>query len=144
MAIFNWTFNMPFKLILRRFDVVFWCLEWEMLHLFERLMEFHSNPPILYYGFKNTLRIHLRLQSSLNSPNLGHLLSSLLVLRTSCHHWTSTVCLPEFTDCIRSFNLQHQSQTRTNAQCLLEDYHPDNLSLLCCKQFKMISMKLKL
>ena len=23
-----------------------------MLHVFERLMEIHSNPPILYYGFK--------------------------------------------------------------------------------------------
>ena len=26
-----------------------------MLHLFERLMDIHSNPPILYYGFKTTL-----------------------------------------------------------------------------------------
>ena len=42
--------NMPFTLILRRFEVVFWCLEWEAA-LFERLMEIHSNPPMLYYGF---------------------------------------------------------------------------------------------
>ena len=42
-------FIMPFKLILRRFDVV-WS---ENAALSERLMEIHSNPPILYYGYKN-------------------------------------------------------------------------------------------
>ena len=43
-------FNMPFKLILRRFKVVFYVWS-ENAALFERLMETHSNPPILYYGF---------------------------------------------------------------------------------------------
>ena len=45
-------FNMPFKMILRRFEVVFWCLEWECC-TFERLGEIHLNPPILYYGFNS-------------------------------------------------------------------------------------------
>ena len=40
-------FNMPFKLILRSFEVVsdVWS---ENAALFERLMEIQSNPPILY------------------------------------------------------------------------------------------------
>ena len=43
-------FNMPFKLILRRFEVVsdVWG---ENDARFERLREIHSNPPILHYGF---------------------------------------------------------------------------------------------
>ena len=47
--------NMPFKFILR-FEVVFWCLEWEYCTLFERFMEIHLNPPIhvLYYGGGST------------------------------------------------------------------------------------------
>ena len=44
--------NMPFKLILRRCEVVFWCLEWEYCTFSKTEMEIHSNPPILYYGFK--------------------------------------------------------------------------------------------
>ena len=44
--------NLPFKVILRRFEAdVFLCLEWECCH-FKRLMKIHSNPPILYNGFK--------------------------------------------------------------------------------------------
>ena len=40
--------NLPFKLILKRFEVVsdVWS---ENVALFERLMEIHSNPPILHY-----------------------------------------------------------------------------------------------
>ena len=43
---------MPFKLILRRLEVVFdvWS---ENAALFERLMKIHSNLPILYYGFNH-------------------------------------------------------------------------------------------
>ena len=43
--------DLPFKLILRRFEVVsdIWS---ENAALSERLIEIHSNPPILYYGFK--------------------------------------------------------------------------------------------
>ena len=44
--------TMPFKLILRRFEVTFWCLEWECC-TFERLVKLHSNSPTLYYGFKS-------------------------------------------------------------------------------------------
>ena len=43
-----------FKLILRRFQVVFWCLEWECC-TFWKIAEIHLNPPILYYGFKKSL-----------------------------------------------------------------------------------------
>ena len=45
-------FNMPFKLILRslrRFEAVFWCLEWECCTSFKKLMEVHSNPPTLLW-----------------------------------------------------------------------------------------------
>ena len=43
--------DLLFKWILRRFQVVsdVWS---ENAAMFERLMEIHSNPPILYYGFK--------------------------------------------------------------------------------------------
>ena len=44
-------FNMPFELILRKFEVDVWK---ENAALFERFMEIHSNPPILYYGFNYT------------------------------------------------------------------------------------------
>ena len=48
---YSWlTLNMPFRVILRRFEVVFWCIEWECW-LFKRLLKIYSNPPILYYGF---------------------------------------------------------------------------------------------
>ena len=57
---------LPFKLILR-FEVVFLYLEWECTALFERLMEIHLNPRILYYGFKVAVlsfkherRLHVR------------------------------------------------------------------------------------
>ena len=50
--------NVPFTLILRRFEVVFWCLEWECC-TFKRLMKIPSNLPILYYGFKLRLNIFL-------------------------------------------------------------------------------------
>ena len=45
--------NMPFKLILRRFEPLrLFSNVWSKNDaLFERLMEIHSNPPILYYGF---------------------------------------------------------------------------------------------
>ena len=55
-------FNRPFQLILRWFEVAFWCLGWsENAALFERLMEIHSNPPILYYGF-NTMILAQKFQ----------------------------------------------------------------------------------
>ena len=41
--------NMPVKFILKRFQIVFWRLEWNAA-LFERLMEIHSNQPILDYA----------------------------------------------------------------------------------------------
>ena len=49
--------NMPFKLILRRFEVFFFYVWSENAALFERLMGIHSNPPILYYGFKNSVKL---------------------------------------------------------------------------------------
>ena len=42
----------PLIALLRRFEVVLWCLEWECCTLFKILMKINSNPPILYYGFK--------------------------------------------------------------------------------------------
>ena len=39
--------NLPFKLILRRFEVVFLM---SGAALFDRLKESYSNPPILYYS----------------------------------------------------------------------------------------------
>ena len=43
--------NMPFKLIVRRFEVVFLMSGTRAnAALFERLIEIHSNPPILYYN----------------------------------------------------------------------------------------------
>ena len=51
------THNLAFKVILRRFEVVFWCLEWEIENaaLFKRLTKINSNLPmiILYYDFNN-------------------------------------------------------------------------------------------
>ena len=47
--------SLPFKLILRRFEVVFLGLS-ENAALFERLVKIHSNPPILYYGFNLILQ----------------------------------------------------------------------------------------
>ena len=44
--------KLPFKLILRRFEVVFLYVWSENAALFERLMEIHSNP-ILYYDFNS-------------------------------------------------------------------------------------------
>ena len=48
--------TMPFKLIIRKFEVVsnVWS---ENTTLFERLMEIHSNPPKLYYGFNKIKEI---------------------------------------------------------------------------------------
>ena len=48
-------FNMPFKLILRglRLFSDAWS---ENAAFFERLMEIHLNPPILYYGFNTALQ----------------------------------------------------------------------------------------
>ena len=51
MAIFQWSLNINFKLILRRFDA-FSDVWSENAALFERLMEMYSNPPILYFAFK--------------------------------------------------------------------------------------------
>ena len=40
-------------MILRRFEIVLWCLDWsENAALFKRLMKIYSNPTILYYSFK--------------------------------------------------------------------------------------------
>ena len=60
-------FNMPFKLILRRFEVVFWCLEWEIENgvLFERLMEIHSYLPIIYYDSQAKIFKNLKIPRSL-------------------------------------------------------------------------------
>ena len=44
--------KLPFKLILRRSEVVFWCLEWECC-TFWKIDGNHSNPPILCYGFNH-------------------------------------------------------------------------------------------
>ena len=43
--------NLPFKLSLRWFEVVFWCLQWECCAFEKRLMKIHSNPQIIYYCF---------------------------------------------------------------------------------------------
>ena len=53
-------FNILFKLILRRFEVVFWYLEWECC-TFVRLIR---NPPILYYGFNGTAFLRRSLGSN--------------------------------------------------------------------------------
>ena len=42
---------MHLKLIVRRFKVVVFYVWGETVVLFERLVEIHSNPPIVYYGF---------------------------------------------------------------------------------------------
>ena len=44
--------NLPFKLILMRFEVVFWCLKWECCTFWKIDRNSILNPPILYYGFK--------------------------------------------------------------------------------------------
>ena len=46
--------NMLLKLILRRYEFFFPSDVWsENAALFERMIEIHSNPPVLYYGFKD-------------------------------------------------------------------------------------------
>ena len=70
------TLNQPFKVILRKFEVVFWCSRVRMMYFFKRLMNIHSNQPILYYGFR---------------------LSSILPLkRPLTHYWTSPLKSPFF------------------------------------------------
>ena len=44
-------FNMPFKLILRRFEVVFWISGVRMQHFLKDWWKFIQHPPILHYGF---------------------------------------------------------------------------------------------
>ena len=68
--------NMPFKLILRRFEVVsdVWS---ENAALFERLMEIHSNPPILYYGFLK--------QTKKTKENLGFISNAKSHLQKNFH-----------------------------------------------------------
>ena len=46
------TIKLPFKVILRRFEVVFWCLEGEMLHTFQTIDENSFKSTMLYYIFK--------------------------------------------------------------------------------------------
>ena len=54
--------NLPFKWLLRRFEVVLRCLEWECYAvLFKRLIKINSNPQVLYYGF------NIQQQSSSNN-----------------------------------------------------------------------------
>ena len=43
------TLNLPLKMILRRFEIVYRCLKWECC-TFQKTDKFYSNPPILYYG----------------------------------------------------------------------------------------------
>ena len=52
-------FDMPFKLILRSFEGFFYVWS-ENAVLFVRLMEIHSNPPILYCGFLITSTIIIK------------------------------------------------------------------------------------
>ena len=59
--------NLPFKVILWRFEVVFWCLEWKCCTV-QKIDENHSNPPIpwiLYDGlFRHWLtlwRLHFKI-----------------------------------------------------------------------------------
>ena len=72
--------NLLFKVMLRRFVVVFWCLEWEIWECcnFERLMEIHSNPLILYSqtGFK-IISFSLKAQANKGSST---------VFRSSLHY----------------------------------------------------------
>ena len=47
------TFNLPFKVILRRFIVVFWCLKLRMLHCFQTTDEnWLKTTNTIYCGFK--------------------------------------------------------------------------------------------
>ena len=70
------TLNQAFKVILRKFWGRFWCSRVRMMYFFKRLMNIHSNQPILYYGFK---------------------LSSILSLkRPLTHYWTSPLKSPFF------------------------------------------------
>ena len=47
-------FDMPFKLILRSFEIVFWCMEWECC-TFCKIdgNSFKSTNTTIYYGFKD-------------------------------------------------------------------------------------------
>ena len=87
----SFNFNMPFKLILRRCEVVsnVWS---ENTALFERLMEIHSNSPKLYYGFKerigkcqmfwySTFPIKIKMLHSILLPRS---LNSLSILHSQC------------------------------------------------------------
>ena len=44
--------NLPFKVIVMWFEVFLVMSGVRIAVLFDRFMEIHSNPPILYYGFK--------------------------------------------------------------------------------------------
>ena len=64
--------NLPFKLILRRFGVVFLGLS-ENAALFERLVKIHSNAPILYYGFNFILQRKQKISlKDVDSVNAEH------------------------------------------------------------------------
>ena len=59
--------NFPFKLILRRFEVVFWCLGWEYRTVY-RLMKIHSNPPVQYYLRESFFFFRMKIRHVWNIP----------------------------------------------------------------------------
>ena len=58
------TLNLPVKVILQRFEVVFWCLELKCC-TFQKIYGNPFNQPILYYGFKpNTVAVTMYVHES--------------------------------------------------------------------------------
>ena len=86
---------MPFKLILRRCEVVFLMSGVRMLHFFERLMEIHSNLPILYYGFKKLHANHGR-----SSFHIFFVCKNVVTMVTPCLTNMKIICLADRNLCI--------------------------------------------
>ena len=68
--------NVPFKLILRRFEVVLWCLEWECYTFNKRLMKIHSNS--VHFITRLMLSATWTYESQVHNKHLEYLIPVLL------------------------------------------------------------------
>ena len=102
--------NMPFKLILRRFEVVFWCLEWECCTFWKTDG----------YSFKST-----NTTTIMGCPNYGHFFSSSSISYSKLLTWQN---------CLTIWETEHYSSGNVLAnyvQNFLISYFVS--SLACCQ-----------
>ena len=72
--------NFPFKLILRRLRLLS-DVQSENATLFERLVEIHSNPPILYYGLNRHINMHIKVHQLITTTrSYEHKVKPMVIL----------------------------------------------------------------